>query len=375
LNATTIAIGILALAGVVVLILLLANANRGRRAIEDVPPGMRPAYSDEQLERSVLERYMAWGLVMTLFFAVFFPLYWLREEGRLNAEQETFFVEDVVRGEDEYVQLCAECHGPAGGGGAAPSPYGEGSWPAPAMVDIAARYADHTLLAQPTELRTFIEQTIQRGRPGTPMPTWGAAYGGPLTDQQIDSIVDWILATQVDDVEDAEGQDAEGEDAEGGEGEDAEGEGEDAEGEDAEAEETAQATNVSGEELFTQNCAKCHGDDAAGRMDGTLAPSLLGVFDRHAETTILGILRNGIIMPAGGPIMPPWQNGYMYPDSRLSDEELEAIVDYLRELGGGEGAVEAEETDDTDDTEDTEDQEVDLEIEPTQEARASQTPA
>jgi mono/diheme cytochrome c family protein len=231
------------------------------------------------------------------------------------------------------------------------------------MVDIAARYADHTLLAQPTELRTFIEQTIQRGRPGTPMPTWGAAYGGPLTDQQIDSITDWILANQVDDVEEAEG--AEGEDAEG----------EDAEAEDAEAEETAQATNVSGEELYTQNCAKCHGEDAAGRMDGTLAPSLLGVFDRHAETTILGILRNGIIMPAGGPIMPPWQNGYMYPDSRLSDEELEAIVDYLRELGGGDGAGAAEETDDAEDTEDAEDEQVDLEIEPTQEARASRTPA
>jgi mono/diheme cytochrome c family protein len=367
LNATTIAIGILALAGLVVLILLLANANRGRKAIEDVPPGMRPAYSDEQLERSVLERYMAWGLVMTLFFAVFFPLYWLREEGRLNAEQETFFVEDVVRGEDEYVQLCAECHGPAGGGGAAPSPYGEGSWPAPAMVDIAARYADHTLLSQPSELRTFIEQTIQRGRPGTPMPTWGAAYGGPLTDQQIDSITDWILANQVDEVE-ANGE-ANGEDAEA----------EDGNGEDAEAEETAQATNVSGEDLYTQNCAKCHGEDAGGRMDGTLAPSLLTVFDRHAEATILGILRNGIIMPHGGPIMPPWQNGYMYPDSRLSDEELEAIVDYLRELGGGEGTedatVEAEDTGEPADAEDTQDEQVDLEIEPTQEARASQTPA
>jgi mono/diheme cytochrome c family protein len=296
-TTTTIAIGILALAGLAVLVLLLTNANRGRRSFEDVPPGMRPAYSDEQLERRVLERYMAWGVVLTLFFAVFFPVYWIAEDRRLNAEQDSFFVQDVVRGEQEYNDLCIECHGAGGVGGAAPSPYGEGAWPAPNLTNIVARYADNPNI---TDIRQFIWDTLQHGRPGTPMPTFGAAYGGPLTDQQIDSLTDWILANQVD-------------------------------------EELAQAdtaTNVSGEELYTQNCAKCHSEDLQGYEAGRPAPSLEQVLERHGEATILGILQNGIYVPSFGPMMPPWQNGYMYEDARFDDEALQRIIQYLAEETG-----------------------------------------
>lgn len=286
MTTTTLAIGILALAGVAVVVFLMVNANRRRKAIEDIPPSMRPGYSDEQLESSVIERYMAWGVVLTLFFAVFFPLYWLRESNRLNAETEDFFVEAVVRGEDEYQQLCAQCHGNAAQGGAAASPYGGDSWPAPALDDIAQRYAENDNI---TDLRRFIHDTIERGRPGTPMPTWGAGFGGPLNDQQIEDIVDWILAIQVDDVTEA-----------------------------------SPATNVSGEDLYQGNCAKCHGEN----LEGIVGPTLIGLFERHNDTSVLGILRNGIKVPTGA-IMPPWQNGYMYPDTRYTDAALERIIEYL----------------------------------------------
>jgi hypothetical protein len=33
----------------------------------------------------------------------------------------------------------------------------------------------------------------------------------------------------------------------------------------------------------------------------------------------------------GATIMPPWQEGYMYPDARFTDEALERIIDFLRE--------------------------------------------
>lgn len=286
MTTTTLAIGILALAGVAVVVFLMMNANRRRKAIEDIPPGMRPAYSDEQLESSVIERYMAWGVVLTLFFAVFFPLYWLRESNRLNAETEDFFVEAVVRGEDEYQQLCALCHGNAAQGGAAPSPYGEESWPAPALNNIVQRYADNDNI---TDIRGFVHDTIERGRPGTPMPTWGAGFGGPLNDQEIGDIVDWILANQVDDVAEA-----------------------------------TSASSMSGEDLYQGNCAKCHGQD----LEGVVGPSLIGLFERHSDTSVIGILRNGIKVPTGA-IMPPWQNGYMYPDARYTDAALERIIEYL----------------------------------------------
>lgn len=285
----TIAVVILVLAGLAVLVLLATNANRRRRKLEDVPPALRPGYSDEELERTVLERYMQWGLVLTVGLALFFPIYWLNESRRLNAETQNFFVESVVRGEQQYQANCAECHAPNLAGGAAASPYSDSSWPAPALNNIAVRYADNRNVI---DLRDFIIQTLQRGRPGTPMPTWGAAYGGPMTDQQIEDITAYILANQVEEVTEA----------------------------------TA-ATNVSGEELYVGNCAKCHGEN----LEGIVGPSLIGVTERHTPDDILGILTNGIYMPTGA-VMPGFsEEHYHYEDARYTEEALQRIVAYLEE--------------------------------------------
>ena len=294
MTTTTIAVGLLALAGLAVLVFLLMNARRPRRAFEDVPPSMRPGYSDEELEKTVIERYMAWGVVLTLFFAVFLPLYWFNESRRLNNAQEEFFVEAVVNGEETYQLLCAECHGADGGGGAAAAPDDPGSsWPAPQLTNIVARYEDNPNI---DDIEEFITTTIERGRPGTPMPAWGREYDGPLVDKEIENIVTWILANQVDPENE---------------------------------EEVAQPTDAAGqtgEQLFQANCARCHGAD----LRGGVGPSLIGVFERHSEEQILAILRHGIIVPTGAN-MPPWQEGYMYPDARYSDSALQRIVDYLRE--------------------------------------------
>lgn len=300
MSNTTLATGILALAALAVIVFLSVSANRKRKAIEDVPPAMRPAYSDEQLETSVFERYQAWGLIMTVFFAVFFPVYFFNESNRLQAETNEFFVASVVRGEELYAGdgengLCIRCHGAEGKGGAAPSPTGEGSWPAPNLTNIVKRYEDNRNIK---DIEDFVRTTIERGRPGTPMPTWGAAYGGSLNDQQIDDLVNWILANQVDEVEQA-----------------------------------SAASNMTGEQLFTDNCAKCHG----ANLEGVVGPALTNVMARHTETTILAILRNGIYVPTGAS-MPPWQNGYMYPGARYDDDALRKIVDYLRSRQSGDVA-------------------------------------
>jgi mono/diheme cytochrome c family protein len=287
-SATALAVTILAAAAVAVIAYLVWNAGRGRGRTEDVPPGLRPAYSDEQLERTILERYMGWGVVLTLFFAVFFPVYYLREQSRLNQANEGFFVNAVVRGEAEYQQQCARCHGANLAGGGAASPYNpQESWPAPALNNIVARYAENRNI---TDIHDFLVTTVQRGRPGTPMPTWGAAYGGPLTDQQIEDITAFILSQQVEEV----------------------------------AQPTA-AAGMSGEQLFAANCAKCHGENLEGRV----GPTLVGVFQRHQPETVLGILRNGIYV-GNGFFMPPWQQGYTYPDARYTDEALRRVIEYLQ---------------------------------------------
>jgi mono/diheme cytochrome c family protein len=294
-NTTALVIGILAAAGVALIAFFAFSASRSKRAVDNVPPAMRPGYSDEQLERSVLERYMAWGLVLTVFFAVFFPVYWIQETNRLTAATEERFVSQVVAGETLYTTNCAECHGTTGNGGAAPSPYDpESVWPAPNLRTIVSRYEENPNI---TDIEAFIQRTIAQGRPGTPMPAWGREFGGPLTDEGIEDISRWILANQ----------------------------------EAAEVEATA-AADLDGEALFQENCAKCHGPDLQGieGEDERPGPSLIGVFERHSEESILNILRNGIVVPTGT-VMPPWQEGYMYEGARYDDEALNRIIDYLRE--------------------------------------------
>jgi mono/diheme cytochrome c family protein len=291
--SATLALAILAAAAAAVVAFLVLNANRRRRRLEDVPPGMRPAYSDDELERQggILERYMQWGMVLTVGLAIFFPAYWFAEERRLDAETGDFFEAAIARGEETYQENCATCHAPNLAGGSAPSPYeGDAAWPAPALNNIATRYAESTNVP---DVREFIVETIQRGRPGTPMPTWGAAYGGPLTDQAIDDIATFILANQVTEVTEA-----------------------------------SPAAAFTGEELYQGNCAKCHGVDLASGNNRP-GPSLIGVTERHTREGILGILNNGINVPTGA-VMPGFGEVlYQYEGARYNEAALNKIIDYL----------------------------------------------
>lgn len=293
--SSSLALGILALAGVLVVAFLIYTGNRKRSRIEDVPPAMRPGYSDEQLERGHLENLMQWGLVLTAVLAVFLPLYWLNERPRLQSEREQFFVQAVTRGEADYLENCALCHSANLGGGAAESPYDEdATWPAPALNNIVTRYADSNNV---TNVRDFIIVTLQRGRPGTPMPVWGAAYGGPMTDQQIEDVTDYVLANQVMEVTEAQPVSA----------------------------------DTTGQGLFEENCAKCHGADGAAG-GGLPGPSLIGVLERHSEEDVLGILNNGIAR-WGQPFMPAFgANAYQYEGARYDEEALREIIAYLEEL-------------------------------------------
>jgi mono/diheme cytochrome c family protein len=296
-----VAVAILALAAVLVPVLLYARSSRDRKPwIEDVPSAMRPGYSDEELEGRIRMRYLTWGVVLTVFFALALPLYWINEQRRLGEEVEGFFTVSVERGEELYTANCAQCHGAEATGGGAASPYNaDENWPAPNLTTIAARYENNPNIS---DIRQYIINTLEQGRPGTPMPVWGAAYGGPWNDQQIEEVTDFMLSRQVDDT--AEPQ---------------------------------EASALDGQALFEGNCARCHGTD--GRSgEGRPGPSLVGVFERHSRDSVLGILRNGIYLGTGV-TMPPWQEGYFYPTSPgdngpavYEDAALNKIVDYLETL-------------------------------------------
>ncbi|MGH9230848.1 MAG: PQQ-binding-like beta-propeller repeat protein [Acidimicrobiales bacterium] len=72
---------------------------------------------------------------------------------------------------------------------------------------------------------------------------------------------------------------------------------------------------TSGEAVYRESCATCHG----GSGEGGSGPSLVGVDDRLSRTEHIDIVRDG----RGN--MPGW-------DASLSPEEIEAVVDYERSV-------------------------------------------
>ncbi len=82
-----------------------------------------------------------------------------------------------------------------------------------------------------------------------------------------------------------------------------------------------------GGQLFADNCAACHGEDARGDR-GMGAPNLTDAIwlygsDTEALTTTISKARFGV-MPAWGP--------------RLDEAEIRALAAYVHQLGGGETA-------------------------------------
>ena len=90
----------------------------------------------------------------------------------------------------------------------------------------------------------------------------------------------------------------------------------------ADAAEAGGAVREQGATLFLQNCASCHGPEGVG---GAAGPPLIGTGSAGADF----YLRTGR-MPLSAPDQPP-QRG----EPHFSDEQIEALVDYVASLGPG----------------------------------------
>ena len=141
---------------------------------------------------------------------LFRSLYWLLEPNRQSAATNGFEERAVERGEVLFSNkdmpkydptkslLCANCHGADAGGGQAPfvvTPAAQGdenarpiqvAWKAPALNNVFSRFDDeqvHTILVY--------------GRPGSPMPAWGVAGGGPKNEQAITDLMAYLHSIQL----------------------------------------------------------------------------------------------------------------------------------------------------------------------------------
>ncbi|MGI8687428.1 MAG: c-type cytochrome, partial [Thermomicrobiales bacterium] len=97
--------------------------------------------------------------------------------------------EQIARGQQLFAANCAVCHGNHGQGGVG------------LKLDIDTNRP--TSEAQATQRTEYLTRTITNGRPGTFMPAWAIANGGPLNDEQIGALVtmieygDWNQTQQV----------------------------------------------------------------------------------------------------------------------------------------------------------------------------------
>lgn len=81
---------------------------------------------------------------------------------------------------------------------------------------------------------------------------------------------------------------------------------------------------AAGDPLYQASCASCHGSDLRGTDEGPSHLSIVYEPGHHGDIAFVRAARNGVPQHH-------WPFGDMLPVPGLSDEELEAIVAYVRE--------------------------------------------
>jgi mono/diheme cytochrome c family protein len=178
--------------------------KRARREVGaelELAPNRKPYYDDEALEGPRLERVQLYGLLTLAVIVIALPLYWLFEPSRQAGAREAGAAQLVKWGGELFAPTaeggfnCAGCHGgmKATGGSAAytvtdptTGQVNAVTWNAPALNTVLYRFSHDEV--------KFI---ITYGRPFSPMSPWGIDGGGPLNDQQVESLIAYLASIQI----------------------------------------------------------------------------------------------------------------------------------------------------------------------------------
>jgi mono/diheme cytochrome c family protein len=178
---------------------VLVLRSRTKEAGPDIPRIMRPGPADPALETNNLQKLQGWGVILVAFFVIWIPITWLREPSQNLQQEENLKTQAIARGQaatnlfTETNQLgvgCVRCHGPELRG---------------MMIQSGDKFVQSAnlttvcggnLIDPPHPNITSIDdiyQVIEEGRNGV-MPSWSIRFEGALDDQQINDLVNYLVA-------------------------------------------------------------------------------------------------------------------------------------------------------------------------------------
>lgn len=196
---------ILALAFVIAwIVYAIQNRSASRPEIGseiELAANRKAYFDDDELEGRRLQRVQFYGVLILATITIGLPAYWLMEPSRQAGAIEGQANRFVSWGSKLFAPTseggfnCAGCHGGMNAtGGAAPYTVTDSktglvhavSWKAPALNTVFYRFDDD-------EVRFILEY----GRPFSPMSPWGVRGGGPMNDQQIQTLIAYLKSIQI----------------------------------------------------------------------------------------------------------------------------------------------------------------------------------
>jgi len=171
----------------------------------------KPYYDDEILEGPRLTRVLGIGVILLVVITIALPLYWILEPSRQAGAQEAKEEQFIEWGSRLFASTadggfnCSGCHG----GMAATGGVAEYNLTDPTTGSVRA--VNWTAPALDTVLYRFDEDEVRfilvYGRPFSPMSPWGVDGGGPMNDQQIDTLIAYLRSIQIEREDCGEGED------------------------------------------------------------------------------------------------------------------------------------------------------------------------
>ena len=335
-------------AGFIVYAALNLRSSRDELGSEiELAPNRKEYYDDEVLEGRRLERVQLLGVLLLVVVVIGLPVYWIfepaRQAGAVEAQEEIFteWGRRLFAPTAEGGFNCAGCHGGYAGGG------GEAAWNVsdPATGKVSA--VNWKAPALNTIFYKFSEDEVRfilvYGRPFSPMSPWGIDGGGPMNDQQIDTLISYLWSIQVEREDCAPGEDDPRSCPSGHLPSDMQND------IDTRARQLVEDGTYSsyGEALFnldlasgSYSCARCHTPgwswgDPGVTGQGAFGWNLTGGKAATAfpnEADMIDFIRNGSVYGAKYGIQGQGSGRMPGYGSLLTDEQITAIVEYVRGL-------------------------------------------